>query len=46
VARIVHADGITEIVRDERIEISPGDKIKVGKLHFAEIVGPDERKPD
>jgi len=36
--RIIRADGTRQVVRDEDVEIKPGDKIKVGKLRFAKIV--------
>jgi tyrosyl-tRNA synthetase len=42
--RIIRADGTTQVVRDENVEIKPGDKIKVGKLHFAKIVHADKEK--
>jgi tyrosyl-tRNA synthetase len=42
--RIIRADGTTQVVRDENVEIKPGDKIKVGKLHFAKIVDADKEK--
>jgi tyrosyl-tRNA synthetase len=35
--RIIRADGTSQIVKDETVEIKPGDKIKVGKLRFAKI---------
>jgi hypothetical protein len=34
------------VVRDEIVEIRPGDKIKVGKLRFAEIVDADKKRPN
>ncbi len=40
--RIIRADGTTQVVRDETIEIKPGDRIKVGKLRFAKIVEADK----
>jgi len=42
--RIIQADGISQIVKDETVKIKPGDKIKVGKLRFAEIVDADKDK--
>ncbi len=36
--RVIRADGTTQVVRDETVEFKPGDKIKVGKLRFAQIV--------
>jgi len=36
--RIIRADGTREVVKDENVEIKPGDGIKVGKLRFAKIV--------
>ncbi|HXZ30420.1 MAG TPA: tyrosine--tRNA ligase [Dehalococcoidia bacterium] len=35
--RIIRPDGTTQVVRDENVEIKPGDKIKVGKHHLSEI---------
>jgi len=35
--RIIRADGTRQVVRDEDVEIKPGDKIKVGKRHLSEI---------
>jgi len=40
--RIIQADGTSQIVKDETVKIKPGDKIKVGKLRFAEIVDADK----
>jgi tyrosyl-tRNA synthetase len=40
--RIIRADGTTQVVRDETVELKPGDKIKVGKLRFAKIVEADK----
>jgi tyrosyl-tRNA synthetase len=42
--QIIRADGIRQVVRDEDVHIKPGDKIKVGKLRFAEIVNADKEK--
>jgi tyrosyl-tRNA synthetase len=41
--RIIRADGTRQVVRDEIVEIRPGDKIKVGKLRFAKIVEADKK---
>ena len=40
--RVIRADGTTQVVRDETVEFKPGDKIKVGKLRFAQIVKTDK----
>jgi tyrosyl-tRNA synthetase len=42
--QIIRADGTRQVVRDEKVEIKPGDRIKVGKLRFAEIVDADKEK--
>ena len=42
--RIIRADGTRQVVRDEDVEIKPGDKIKVGKLRFAKIVDADKEE--
>ncbi|MDH4300151.1 MAG: tyrosine--tRNA ligase [Dehalococcoidia bacterium] len=42
--QIVRADGTRQVVKDENIEIKPGDKIKVGKRRLAEIVDADKEK--
>jgi tyrosyl-tRNA synthetase len=42
--QIIRADGTRQVVRDENVEIKPGDKIKVGKLRFAKIVDADKEK--
>jgi tyrosyl-tRNA synthetase len=42
--QIVQADGTRQVVKDDDIEIKPGDKIKVGKLRLAEIVNADKEK--
>jgi len=44
--RIIRADGTRQVVRDEIVEIRPGDKIKVGKLRFAKIVKADKKQPN
>jgi tyrosyl-tRNA synthetase len=36
--RIIRTDGTTQVVRNENVEIRPGDKIRVGKLRLAKIV--------
>jgi tyrosyl-tRNA synthetase len=40
--RIIGEDGTTQVVREETVELKPGDKIKVGKLRFAKIVKADK----
>ena len=35
--RIIQADGTSQIVKDEKTTLRPGDKIKVGKRHLSEI---------
>jgi tyrosyl-tRNA synthetase len=42
--QIIRADGTRQVVRDEDIQIKLGDKIKVGKLRFAEIVDANKEK--
>jgi tyrosyl-tRNA synthetase len=42
--QLIRPDGTRQVVRDERVEIRPGDTIKVGKLRFAKIVHADEEK--
>jgi tyrosyl-tRNA synthetase len=42
--QIIQANGTRQVVRDEDIQIKPGDKIKVGKLRFAEIVDANKEK--
>jgi tyrosyl-tRNA synthetase len=42
--QIIRADGTRQAVKDENVEISPGDTIKVGKLRFAKIVHADQEK--
>lgn len=42
--QIIRPDGRRQVVRDEKVEIKPGDRIKVGKLRFGKIVDPDEEK--
>lgn len=43
--QIIRPDGTRQIVREERVEIKPGDKIKVGKLRFARIVDANKEEP-
>jgi tyrosyl-tRNA synthetase len=40
--RIIRADGTTQVVRDETVKLKSGDRIKVGKLRFAEIEKTDK----
>lgn len=40
--RIIRADGTTQVVRDDTVELKPGDTIKVGKLRLAKIVEADK----
>ena len=42
--QIIKPDGTRQVVKDENIEIEPGDRIKVGKLHLAEIIDADKEK--
>jgi tyrosyl-tRNA synthetase len=42
--QIIRPDGTRQVVRDEDVEIRPGDTIKVGKLRFAKIVHADKEK--
>jgi ribosomal protein S4 len=42
--QIIRADGTRQVVRDEDVEIKPGDKIKVGKRHLAEAERVDADK--
>jgi len=42
--QIIKPDGTRQVVKDENIELEPGDRIKVGKLHLAEIVDADKKK--
>ena len=42
--QIIRPDGTRQVVKDEKVEIRPGDKIKVGKLRLAEIVDADKGK--
>jgi len=42
--QIIRADGTRQVVKDEKVEIKPGDRIKVGKLRLAEIVDADKEK--
>jgi tyrosyl-tRNA synthetase len=34
--QIIRTDGTRQVVKDENVEIKPGDRIKVGKFHLAE----------
>jgi tyrosyl-tRNA synthetase len=34
--QIIRADGTREVVKDETVDIKPGDKIRVGKFHLVE----------
>jgi tyrosyl-tRNA synthetase len=43
--RIIRADGTSQVVKDEKVTLRPGDRIKVGKLRFAEIIDVDEEEP-
>jgi tyrosyl-tRNA synthetase len=42
--QIIRADGTRQVVKDEKVEIKPGDRIKVGKLRLVEIVDADKEK--
>ena len=42
--QIIKPDGTRQVVKDENLELEPGDRIKVGKLHLAEIVDADKKK--
>jgi tyrosyl-tRNA synthetase len=42
--QIIKPDGTRQVVKDENIELEPGDRVKVGKLHLAEIVDADKKK--
>ena len=42
--QIIQVDGTRHVVTDNDVEIKPGDRIKVGKLHLAETVDADEYK--
>jgi tyrosyl-tRNA synthetase len=42
--RVIQADGTSQVVKDEKVTLRPGDRIKVGKLRFAEIVDADKEK--
>jgi len=35
--RVIRADGTSQVVKDEKATLRPGDKIKVGKRHLSEI---------
>jgi tyrosyl-tRNA synthetase len=42
--QIIKPDGTRQVIKDENIEIEPGDRIRVGKLHLAEIIDADKEK--
>jgi tyrosyl-tRNA synthetase len=42
--QIIRADGTRQVVRDEDVKFEPGDKFKVGKLRFVNIVDADKEK--
>jgi len=42
--QIIKRDGTRQVVKGEKVELEPGDRIKVGKLHLAEIVDADKEK--
>jgi tyrosyl-tRNA synthetase len=42
--RVIQADGTSQVVKDENVEIKPGDTIKVGKLRFAKIINANKEK--
>jgi tyrosyl-tRNA synthetase len=42
--QIIKPDGTRQVVKDENVELEPGDRVKVGKLHLAEIVDTDKKK--
>ena len=42
--QIIRADGTRQVVKDEKVEIKPGDRIKVGKLRLVEIIDADKEK--
>jgi tyrosyl-tRNA synthetase len=42
--QIIRADGTTQVVRDEDVKFEPGDKFKVGKLRFVNIVDADKEE--
>jgi tyrosyl-tRNA synthetase len=46
--QIIRTDGTRQVVKDEDVEIKPGDRIKVGKFHLAEaeIVDTEKGKTD
>jgi tyrosyl-tRNA synthetase len=35
--RVIRADGTSQVIKDEKTTLRPGDKIKVGKRHLSEI---------
>ena len=41
--QIIKPDGTRQVVKDEEIIIEPGDRIRIGKLHLAEIVDIDKK---
>ena len=42
--QIIKPDGTRQVVKDETVRIESGDRIKVGKLHLAEIIDADKEK--
>jgi tyrosyl-tRNA synthetase len=42
--QIIRTDGTRQVVKDETVEIEPGDRIKVGKLRFAVTVDADKEQ--
>jgi tyrosyl-tRNA synthetase len=46
--QIIRTDGTRQVVKDEDVEIKPGDRVKVGKFHLAEaeIVDTEKEKTD
>ena len=42
--QIIKGDGTRQVVKGEKVELEPGDRVKVGKLHLAEIVDADKEK--
>jgi tyrosyl-tRNA synthetase len=42
--QIIRTDGTRQVVKDENVEIEPGDRIKVGKFHLAEAERVDADK--
>jgi len=43
--QIIHADGTKVVVKDDKVQIKPGDIIKVGKRRVKKVVKADEGKP-